>query len=272
MVDFQEAERSVLRTDTAGVAVLTINRPEFRNAMSKHVIYRINVCLDEIEVDDSVSVILFTGSGNDSFVAGADINELAVRTPVDGLAAVMQRLYDRIANFGKPTVAAVNGYAFGGGLELALACDIRIGSSNSEFALPETGLGIIPAAGGTQRLAKIVGLGRAVDMILTGRRLDAEQAYAAGLITEVVNPSDLLGTAQKTAQRISRKGPLAIRLVKKVVQRGFDVDHETGVLLESLAQAVIYSSEEKSEGTSAFLEKRRPDFDRVRHDRKQADI
>lgn len=269
MTETDQKNLLVLREDHDGVAVLTINRPEARNAMNRDVMTRIHRLLETVEDDDTVDVVMFTGSGDQAFVAGADINELAVRTPIDGLNAVMQRLYERIAGFSKPTVAAVNGYAFGGGHELALACDIRIGSTNAQFALPETGLGIIPAAGGTQRLAKIIGVGRAVDMMLTGRRLDAEDAYRAGLITELVEAQDLIEAGHATAQRIRGKGPLAIKLVKTVVQRGFDVDHETGVLLESLAQAVLYSTEEKAEGTRAFLEKRRPDFDSVRHDRAQ---
>lgn len=259
----------VLRADTDGVAQLTINRPEAKNAMNAEVMSRVHQHLDAVEADPTVDIVIFTGAGDESFVAGADINELAARTPVDGLRAVMQRLYERIADFCKPTLAAVNGYAFGGGHELALACDIRIGSTTAQFALPETGLGIIPAAGGTQRLAKIIGVGRATDVILTGRRLTADEAHQAGLITGLVDPGELLEEAHRTAQRIRRKGPLAIKLAKQVITHGFDADHHTGILLERLAQAVLYSTEEKAEGTSAFLEKRRPDFGSVRHDRSQ---
>lgn len=262
----------VLRADDDGVARLTIHRPEAKNAMNAHVIARVHEHLDAVEHDDSVDIVIFTGSGDESFVAGADINELAARTPVDGLRAVMQRLYERIANFSKPTIAAVNGYAYGGGHELALACDIRIGSPAAQFALPETGLGIIPAAGGTQRLAKIIGVGRATDVILTGRRLDANDALQTGLISELVAPDELLDAAHRTAQRIRRKGPLAIKLAKQVISHGFDADHQTGILLERLAQAVLYSTDEKAEGTTAFLEKRRPDFDAVRHDRSHAAV
>lgn len=259
----------VVRADKDAVARLTINRPEAKNAMNAHVMARLHEHLDAVEIDDNIDIVIFTGSGDESFVAGADINELAVRTPVDGLRAVMQRLYERIADFSKPTIAAVNGYAFGGGHELALACDIRVGSTAAQFALPETGLGIIPAAGGTQRLARIIGVGRATDVILTGRRLDASEAYQAGLMTELVEPEDLLETAHRTAQRIRRKGPMAIKLAKQVISHGFDADHQTGILLERLAQAVLYSTEEKKEGTTAFLEKRRPDFASVRHDRQE---
>lgn len=245
---------------SAGITWITINRPESRNAMNRQVLAEVSAALDEIHDDAETHLVIFTGAGEKAFVAGADINELAQRTPVDGLAATMQRLYERIENFPKPTIAAVNGYAFGGGHELALACDIRIASSNAQFALPETGLGIIPAAGGTQRLAKIVGIGRATDVILTGRRIRAEEALSWGLVSEVVEPDELKDAALRCAKSILARGPLAVELAKTVVQHGFTVNPSTGMLLERLAQAVLYSTEEKAEGTRAFIEKRRPNF------------
>ncbi|MFC9935891.1 enoyl-CoA hydratase/isomerase family protein [Glutamicibacter sp. NPDC127525] len=266
----ERIETLVLRDDIDGVALLTVNRPQAHNAMNQDVIKVIHALLDDLESDDSVNVIVFTGAGEQSFVAGADINELVARTPVDAIKAVMQNLYERISKFSKPTIAAVNGFAFGGGSELAMACDIRIGSTNAQFALPETGLGIIPSAGGTQRLARIVGIGRATDMILSGRNLAARDALHAGLITELVEPEELIGAAFKLAGRIGSRGPLATKLARLVISRGFDVDHETGMLLEQLAQALAYSSPEKHEGTSAFVEKRRPDFSRVHHERSAA--
>ncbi len=263
----EETLNLVLREDLDGVSVLTINRPEKFNAMNKHVLQRVEEHLDQLATDDSIDVVVFTGAGEKAFVAGADIQELNRRLPYDGIIGTMQRLYDKIASFSKPTIAAVNGIAFGGGHELALACDIRVGSTNALFALPETGLGILPAAGGTQRLAKIVGIGVATDMIMSGARLKADRAYELGLLTELVEPNELLDTAHEKAQRIRSKGPLALKLVKQVLQRGFDVDHETGMLLERLAQAVTYSTEEKAEGTSAFLEKREADYAAVHHER-----
>lgn len=263
----EETLNLVLREDLDGVSVLTINRPEKFNAMNKHVLQRVEEHLDQLATDDSIDVVVFTGAGEKAFVAGADIQELNRRLPYDGIIGTMQRLYDKIASFSKPTIAAVNGIAFGGGHELALACDIRVGSTNALFALPETGLDILPAAGGTQRLAKIVGIGVATDMIMSGARLKADRAYELGLLTELVEPNELLEAAHEKAQRIRSKGPLALKLVKQVLQRGFDVDHETGMLLERLAQAVTYSSEEKAEGTSAFLEKREADYAAVHHER-----
>ena len=251
----------VLTVDvTDGIALVTVNRPEVRNAINAAVLRAITETLAELAENEDVQVLVFTGAGDKAFVAGADINELAVRTPKDGLKATMQGVYEKVEQFPKPTIAAVNGYAFGGGHELALACDIRIASTNAQFALPETGLGIMPAAGGTQRLAKLVGLGRATEIVLTGRRVKAEDALAMGLVTQVVEPDELLDTARETAQAIMAKGPLAIQLAKTVIRHGFDVDHQTGILLERLAQSVLYSSTEKAEGTTAFLEKRAPDF------------
>ncbi|MDN5632053.1 MULTISPECIES: enoyl-CoA hydratase/isomerase family protein [Kocuria] len=251
----------VLTVEVAdGIALVTVNRPEVRNAINATVLQALTRTLEELAADDAVQVLIFTGAGDKAFVAGADINELAVRTPRDGLKATMQGVYEKVEQFPKPTIAAVNGYAFGGGHELALACDIRVASTNAQFALPETGLGIMPAAGGTQRLAKLVGLGRATEIILTGRRVKADDALAMGLVTNVVEPEQLLETARETANAIMAKGPLAIQLAKTVVRHGFDVDHQTGILLERLAQSVLYSSAEKAEGTNAFLEKRSPDF------------
>lgn len=261
------AEKLVLRNDAKGVAILTVNRPEKFNAMNQLVMAQLGEHLDDIEIDDQVDVVILTGSGGKAFVAGADIQELNKRLPYDAMIAVMQRLYDRIASFSKPTIAAVNGIAYGGGHELALACDIRVGSKDAVFALPETGLGIIPAAGGTQRLAKIVGLGVATDVILSGSRLKADRAYELGLLTELVEPAELLEAAQNKAQRVRSKGPLAIKLVKQVLLHGYDVDHETGMLLERLAQAVAYGNQEKAEGTRAFIEKREPDYVAVHHQR-----
>ncbi|WP_261623136.1 enoyl-CoA hydratase/isomerase family protein [Nesterenkonia marinintestina] len=265
--DVQQSEDPVLTANRDGIVVVTINRPQVHNAMNAEVLSRLAELLDAFEHDDSVRLLIFTGAGSKAFVAGADIRELERRRPVDGLTARMQRLYSRIEAFPKPTIAAVNGYAFGGGCELALACDVRIASTDAVFGLLETGLGIIPAAGGTQRLARMVGIGRATDMILTGRRVSGEEALTYGLVTEIVSSDDLITAAESAATRILAKGPLAVKLASEVIRRGFDVDQETGLLLERLAQSVIYSTDEKSEGTSAFLEGRRADFLSVHHDR-----
>ena len=250
-----------LITDTQdGIGIVTINRPEVRNAMNQQVLEELRSALDELREDESVGVVVFTGAGEKAFVAGADIGELKERTLLDGLVARMQRLYDEVEDFAKPTVAALNGYALGGGCELAMACDVRIASENTKLGLPETGLSIIPAAGGTQRLARLVGKGRAIEMILTGRIIEATEAHNIGLVSHVIPQDSLMNTVRETAGQILSKGPLAVRLAKLAIQAGFDTDQQTGMTIERLAQTVLYSSEDKREGTSAFLEKRDPEF------------
>ena len=250
-----------LLTETrGGMGVVTVNRPEVRNALNRRVLEEMRAVLDGFRGDDAVGAVVFTGAGDQAFVAGADIGELEERTLLDGLTARMQRLYDEVEGFEKPTIAAVNGYALGGGCELAMACDIRIAAQNARFGLPETSLAILPAAGGTQRLARLVGKGRAIEMILTGRVVDAEEAQAIGLVSRVVPQARLLDAARETAEGILSKGPLAVRLAKLAVQSGFETDQRTGLVVERLAQTVLYASEDKKEGTSAFLEKREPDF------------
>jgi enoyl-CoA hydratase/carnithine racemase len=244
-----------------GVGIITINRPDVRNAVNGRVVTEMRAALDELREDSTVSVVVFTGVGEKAFVAGADITELRGRTITDGLAAKMQRLFDEIESLEKPTVAAVNGYAFGGGCELAMACDIRVASQNARFGLPETSLSIIPAAGGTQRLARLVGKGRAVEMILTGRPVGAEEALNIGLVSRVVPQEALMDAVREIAGQILSKGPLAIRLAKLAVHSGFDADQRTGEVIERLAQTVLYASEDKQEGTTAFLEKRTPKFE-----------
>lgn len=250
-----------LLTDTQdGIGVVTINRPNVRNSMNQQVLEELRGALDKLREDESVGVLVFTGAGEKAFVAGADIGELRERTMLDGLAARLQRLYDEIESFEKPTIAALNGYALGGGCELAMACDVRIASENARFGLPETGLSIIPAAGGTQRLARLVGKGRAIEMILTGRIIEADEAYNIGLVSHVVPQAGLMDAVRETAGQILSKGPLAVRLAKLAIQAGFDADQQTGLTIERLAQTVLYSSEDRLEGTSAFLEKREPEF------------
>lgn len=213
----------------AGVAVVTINRPEVRNAMSAQVQRDIRGVLDNFRTDDAVCVVVFTGAGEKAFVAGADIAQLADYTMHTALESAMQRLYDEIEAYEKPTIAAVNGYALGGGCELAMACDLRIAADNARFGLPETNLSVLPGAGGTQRLARLIGTGRAIEMILTGRMADAHEALAVGLVTSVV-------------------------------RAGMNADQQTGLVVERLAQALLYTSDDKREGTEAFLAKRRPEF------------
>lgn len=238
------------------IAVVTVNRPEVRNALNFGVLDGIEAALDGFERREDVGAVVFTGAGEKAFVAGADISQLVGYTLRDGLRARMQRLYDRIQDLELPTIAAVNGFALGGGNELAMSCDIRVAADNARFGLPETNLGILPGAGGTQRLSRLVGLGRAQEMILTGRIIDAEEALRIGLVTSVVPAEELMHSAHETARTILAKGPLAVRLAKLVVRNGAETDQRTGLLLERLAQSLLYASDEKAEGANAFLEKR----------------
>lgn len=252
--------QTLITTIHDGVGVITINRPDVRNALSDVVLTDIARMLDAWEADDAVGAIVFTGAGEKAFVAGADITQLAGYDLAHGLAATMQRLYDRIEDYPKPTIAAINGVAMGGGLELAMSCDIRLAAQTARMALPEPTLGVLPGAGGTQRLSRLVGTGRAMEMILTSRVLTADEAERYGLVTSVVPADDLLAAATATATTILAKGPLAVRLARLIVRRGADADQATGLLLERLAQTLLYTTEDKTEGAAAFLGKRPPAF------------
>jgi enoyl-CoA hydratase/carnithine racemase len=243
------------------LATVTINRPEVRNALNAQVLADIRAALARLRTDDEVGAVVFTGAGDKAFVAGADINQLRHYTIESGLVSEMQRLYDEVEAFEKPTIAAVNGFALGGGCELAMACDIRIAAEHARFGLPETTLSVLPAAGGTQRLARLVGTGRAIELILTGRFADAAEALRIGLVTSVVAADELAGEARRVAEQILAKGPLAVRLAKLVIRAGMDADQHTGLVVERLAQALLYTTGDKREGAAAFLAKRSPAFE-----------
>jgi enoyl-CoA hydratase len=252
---------TILTAVENGVGTITINRPDARNALNTQVLGDMRQALAEFRHDRDVGVVVFTGAGERAFAAGADIRELRERTALDALASVMQGVYDEIEAYEKATIAAVNGFALGGGCELAMACDIRLASGNARFGLPELALSIIPGAGGTQRLARLVGKGRAIEMILTGDMIDAWEARRIGLVTQVADEGErLMDKVRATAAAILEKGPLAVRLAKLAVQTGFETDQKTGLVIERLAQAVLFDTEDKREGTSAFLEKREPRF------------
>lgn len=243
------------------LALITINRPEVRNALNAETLKEIAAALKELEQDDAVGCIVFTGKGEKAFAAGADIGQLIQKTALDALSNNgMQGIYDIIENCSKPTIAMINGYALGGGCELAMSCDIRIASSNAKFGLPELNLSIIPGAGGTQRLSRLVGKGKALEMILTGKIIGADEALRINLISEVVEQDQLFKKVEDVAGQILAKGPLAVKLAKIAVNMGAETDMKTGLLLEKLAQAILFSSEDKKEGTTAFVEKRLANF------------
>ena len=250
-----------IRVDISeSIATLAINRPAVKNALNLETVTECHQALGELAADVGIGVLIITGAGESSFVSGADINDIKVRTLNDGLAAINSSLFAAIERFPKPVIAAVNGFALGGGCELALACDIRIAADTAKFGQPELGLGIIPGAGATQRLPRTVGLGWAKHLVLTGDVIDAKQALEIGLITAVVPASQLQIRARELAKKILRQGPLAARLAKLALNASARVDLDSGLLIETLAQAICYDSDDKVEGTTAFLEKRKPKF------------
>ena len=242
------------------IGIIKLNRPEVRNTLDAKTLAEMSHALEALENDESIGVIVITGAGEKSFAAGADIGQLREKQPKDALVPGMSGLYQKIENCQKATIAAINGYALGGGCELAMACDIRIAADHAKFGLPELNLSIIPGAGGTQRLARIIGKGRALDMILTGEMLTAKKAEEVGLVSKAVPMEELWQTVREKAEKILTKGPLAVRLAKVVINRGFNSDMETALMIEKLAQAVLFGSDDKNEGTQAFLEKRQAVF------------
>lgn len=244
------------------IALVTVNRPEKLNALNDGVLDEIRAAIHGVRRDDGVGAVVLTGAGPKAFVAGADIAELAKMTGLsaEGVSAKGQHLMNSIEGLGKPVVAAVNGFAFGGGLELALACHLRVFAATAKVGLPEVGLGLIPGYGGTQRLPRIVGRGRALEMILTGDPIDAETAGRWGLANRVVEAGAVVAEARKMAQAILAKGPVAVRLALEAVLRGEATGPAEGMRAERFLFGLAGSSEDMKEGTGAFLEKRRPAF------------
>jgi enoyl-CoA hydratase len=243
------------------VAIITINRPEKRNALNIQTRAEGAAVLDELRADDSVRVVVFTGAGDKAFIAGADIAEFADRTAITQREVMLERgLFNAIDTFPKPVIAMVNGYCLGGGCELALACDIRIASDKASFGQPEINLGIIPGGGGTQRLTRLVGEGKAMELILTGAIIDAQTAFTLGLVNHVV-PADQLETkTMEIANRIAEKSPVALRLAKEAIKLASRSNLDEGLRREVDLFALCFSSEDKDEGVKAFLEKRKPEF------------
>jgi len=244
------------------IGYVTINRPKVLNALNRAVMTELNDVFSKIKDDSEVFAVILTGAGEKSFVAGADINELAVQGPVEGADFALwgQGVLNLIENLGKPVIAAVNGFALGGGCELAMACNIRIASENAKFGQPEVNLGIIPGYGGTQRLPRLVGKGRALELILTGELIGADEAYRIGLVNKVVPLTELMSSAEKMANTILSKGPIAVKFAIEAVNHGLSGTLAEGLLLEARLFGLIASTEDKIEGTKAFIEKRKTEF------------
>jgi len=244
------------------VAVVTVNRPEKLNALNAAAIADLSGAFDELGRDDEVRAVVLTGAGEKAFVAGADIKELARMTPA-GAKDVSRRgqiMCDKIENLGKPVIAAVNGYALGGGCELALACTLRVSSDNAKIGLPEVTLGIIPGYAGTQRLPRVIGKGRALEMILTGEPVGAQRAYEMGLVNRVVPQAELLDTAKALAETIASRGPLAVAYATEAVHRGVESSFAEGCHLEASLFGLLAATDDMKEGMTAFLEKRKAGF------------
>jgi enoyl-CoA hydratase len=244
------------------VATVTINRPKVLNALNTQTLDELRRAILELRHDESVRAVVITGAGEKSFVAGADINELAVQTPTTGRehAIAGQHVLDLIEHMGKPVIAAINGYALGGGCELAMACTIRMASETAKLGQPETNLGIIPGYAGTQRLARIVGRGRALELLLTGDQISAQEAHRLGLVNRVIPAADLLREAKTLAATLAAKAPIAIRYILEAVHKGLEMPFPQAQIFEATLFGLVASSDDMREGTRAFLEKRKPQF------------
>jgi enoyl-CoA hydratase len=244
------------------IATITVNRPDKLNALNDATVAELDAAVSEMLARADIGGAILTGAGTRAFVAGADIAELATQGPFDGRERARrgQAVLSRIERSPKPVIAAVNGFALGGGCELAMACHIRIASENAQFALPEVTLGIAPGFGGTQRLPRLVGKGRALQLILTGERIDAQEAYRIGLVNKVTAPDELLATAEAMTRQILARGPTAVALCIDAVNRGLEVSLEAGLELEAEHFGLLASTADMREGMRAFLEKRQPKF------------
>lgn len=245
-----------------GIGVLKIHRPQALNALNSQVLGELNSFLDELDRDSQIKVLIITGSGEKSFVAGADIKELSSLSPQAArtFAERGQKTFRRFEILKIPVIGAINGFALGGGAELALSCDFLIASSQARFGLPEVSLGLLPGFGGTQRLARFVGLPMARELVFSGRQVKADEALRIGLVNSVVEPSALLSKAEEIAREIISRAPLAVQNAKSVINRGYDLGIDEGLLVEREAFSELFRTSDQREGTQAFLEKRPPHF------------
>jgi enoyl-CoA hydratase len=257
----QTFENLLVEQDGA-VTTITINRPKVLNALNTQTLDEIRRAILAIRGDDSVRVVVITGSGEKSFIAGADINELSVQTPTGGRDHAMrgQHVLDLIENLGKPVIAAINGFALGGGCELAMACTIRIAADTARLGQPEINLGIIPGYAGTQRLARLIGKGRALELLLTGDHVLAPEAHRLGLVNRVVPAADLMAEVKKFAAALAAKAPIAARYIIDAVNKGLEMPFAEAQVFEATLFGLVSTTDDMREGTKAFLEKRKAEF------------
>ncbi|EOD00318.1 short-chain-enoyl-CoA hydratase [Caldisalinibacter kiritimatiensis] len=255
------AFENLLLKKEGNVAILSINRPKALNALNTSVLEELNQAINTIEKDEEIYVVVITGEGK-AFVAGADITEMKDKTPEEAreFANLGLEVFRKIELMEKPVIAAVNGFALGGGCELAMSCDIRVAGEKAKFGQPEVGLGITPGFAGTQRLARLVGAAKANELIFTGDMISAAEAEKIGLVNKVVSQEELMEKAMDLANKIASKGQLAVRYSKKAINRGIETDIETGMALERELFALCFATEDQKEGMTAFVEKRKPNF------------
>jgi enoyl-CoA hydratase len=253
---------NILVEKSEAIATVTINRPKSLNALNKETLLEMRACFGELALDRSIRVVIITGSGEKAFVAGADISFMQALEPEAGKAfgKLGHEVMHTIENLPQPVIAAVNGFALGGGCELALSCDMRFAASNAKFGQPEVNLGIIPGFGGTQRLPRLIGKGLANELIFSGNIIDAEEACRIGLVNRVVAPENLMAECRALALKIASRGPGAVRLCKEAVNNGMEMDLNRACTYEADLFAHCFSSLDQKEGMSAFLEKRTPNF------------
>jgi enoyl-CoA hydratase len=254
--------KNIIYEKSEGIATITLNRPEALNAFSKEVVEEIIRALEDVKTDENVRVVVLTGSGEKAFSAGADIKAMAGMTPLKAreLSLMGERLCLALENLEKPVIAALNGYALGGGLEVAMSCDLRIATENARMGQTEINFGLIPGWGGTQRLTRLIGKTKAKEMVFTGRMIDAKTAEQLGIVNMVVPPDKFKETVRQFALELASKAPVAVRVAKALINKGADIGLDSALALEREGFAVVASTEDLKEGVSAFTEKRKPIF------------
>lgn len=241
------------------IATLTLNRPQVLNALNREMVDEIDQAVDKISRDSDIRVVVLTGTGK-HFAAGADVNDMSNMVPEEARNFAFGSTFNKLENLPQPVIAAVKGYALGAGFEIALAADIRLAGSSARFGLPEINLGIMPGAGGTQRLPRLIGCAHAKEIIFLGHNIDAGTALSLGLVNRVVEDEELMDEALKIAQKISAKPPLAVRMAKRTVNTGINLDITSGIELEAVSWSDLFATQDQKEGMQAFLEKRKPEF------------